>query len=156
MNDDMKGRGKWNGVPLQGADQLAPPDNPLHAVDRWHRQPKPKCRSFQSSFSNKSVVFFGRQHPLLAVSEGESGSRIRWLCSQMLSLYLNIVGSMASLSFSHFWNILGETNPSKSIVLIINPKVGLTEVTSSFIIRFTIVVFPALSNPLEPIGSAQL
>lgn len=77
MNDDMKGRGKWNGVPLQGADQLAPPDNLPHAVDRWHRQPKPKCLSFQSNFSNRIVAFFVRPHPLLAVSGGESGSRIR-------------------------------------------------------------------------------
>ena len=34
------------------------------------------------------------------------------------------------------------------MVLMMNPKVGLTVFTSSFINFFTIVVFPALSNPL--------
>lgn len=38
--------------------------------------------------------------------------------------------------------------PSYSIVLMMNPSVGLTLFTSSFIIFFTMVVFPALSNPL--------
>lgn len=40
------------------------------------------------------------------------------------------------------------SNPWKSIVFIINPNVGLTVFTSSFMILFTIVVFPALSRPL--------
>lgn len=39
--------------------------------------------------------------------------------------------------------------PSKSIVFIINPSVGLTVLTSSFIIFFTMVVLPALSSPLR-------
>jgi hypothetical protein len=41
------------------------------------------------------------------------------------------------------------THPSYSIVLIMNPNVGLTELTSSPMIFFTIVVFPALSKPLS-------
>jgi hypothetical protein len=40
------------------------------------------------------------------------------------------------------------TYPSYSIVLMIKPRVGLTLFTSSFMIFFTMVVFPALSNPL--------
>ena len=44
------------------------------------------------------------------------------------------------------------TYPSYSIVLIIKPSVGLTLFTSSFIIFFTIVVFPALSKPLHAIS----
>jgi hypothetical protein len=35
------------------------------------------------------------------------------------------------------------------MVLIIKPSVGLTLFTSSFMIFFTIVVFPALSRPLQ-------
>lgn len=35
------------------------------------------------------------------------------------------------------------------MVLIINPRVGLTVVTSSFMICLTMVVFPALSRPLH-------
>jgi hypothetical protein len=42
------------------------------------------------------------------------------------------------------------THPSYSIVLIIKPSVGLTLLTSSPMIFFTIVVFPALSKPLVP------
>lgn len=42
------------------------------------------------------------------------------------------------------------THPIKSIVLIIKPSVGLTVVTSSFMIRLTMVVLPALSRPLVP------
>lgn len=34
------------------------------------------------------------------------------------------------------------------MVLMMNPSVGLTVLTSSFMTRFTIVVFPALSRPL--------
>lgn len=48
-----------------------------------------------------------------------------------------------------------QTHPWKSIVLIINPNVGLTVVTSSFIICFTMVVLPALSNPLVVRGGGQ-
>ena len=40
-------------------------------------------------------------------------------------------------------------HPLKSIVLMINPRVGLTVLTSSFIILLTIVVLPALSRPLH-------
>lgn len=40
------------------------------------------------------------------------------------------------------------THPSKSIVLIMNPSVGLTVFTSSSMTRLTIVVLPALSRPL--------
>jgi hypothetical protein len=38
--------------------------------------------------------------------------------------------------------------PSYSIVLMMKPRVGLTLLTSSFMIFFTMVVFPALSSPL--------
>lgn len=38
--------------------------------------------------------------------------------------------------------------PRKSMVLMIKPNVGLTVLTSSFIIRLTMVVLPALSSPL--------
>ena len=42
----------------------------------------------------------------------------------------------------------------KSIVLMMKPSVGLTVVTSSFMIFLTIVVLPALSRPLEyPVGT---
>ena len=40
------------------------------------------------------------------------------------------------------------------MVLIIKPSVGLTLFTSSFIIFLTIVVLPALSNPLQHISTA--
>ena len=40
------------------------------------------------------------------------------------------------------------TYPSYSIVLMMNPSVGLTLLTSSFMMRLTMVVFPALSRPL--------
>jgi hypothetical protein len=43
-----------------------------------------------------------------------------------------------------------KAHPIKSIVLIIKPSVGLTVVTSSFMIRLTMVVLPALSRPLVP------
>ena len=36
--------------------------------------------------------------------------------------------------------------------LMINPSVGLTVVTSSFMIRLTIVVLPALSKPLASVS----
>lgn len=36
---------------------------------------------------------------------------------------------------------------------MINPRVGLTVVTSSFIIRLTMVVLPALSRPLQSLAS---
>ncbi len=39
--------------------------------------------------------------------------------------------------------------PSYSIVLMMKPSVGLTVLTSSPIIFLTIVVFPALSRPLD-------
>lgn len=50
--------------------------------------------------------------------------------------------------------------PWKSTVLMLKPSVGLTVLTSSFMTRFTIVVFPALSRPLykaisEMIASCQ-
>lgn len=68
----------------------------------------------------------------------------------MLSLYLHMVSPLV-IPVSDRAGMSGEgTHSINSIVLMIKPRVGLTEVTSSFIIRFTIVVFPALSNPLEP------
>lgn len=45
--------------------------------------------------------------------------------------------------------------PWKSIVLMMKPSVGLTVVTSSFMILLTIVVFPALSSPLCPVSSVD-
>jgi len=42
-----------------------------------------------------------------------------------------------------------ETHSIKSIVLMMKPRVGLTVVISSFMIRLTIVVLPALSRPLR-------
>ncbi len=39
-------------------------------------------------------------------------------------------------------------HPRNSIVLMIKPSVGLILVMSSFMMRFTIVVLPALSSPL--------
>ena len=41
------------------------------------------------------------------------------------------------------------------MVLMIKPSVGLTLFTSSFMIFLTIVVFPALSNPLALISSGH-
>jgi hypothetical protein len=41
------------------------------------------------------------------------------------------------------------------MVLMIKPSVGLTLFTSSFMIFFTIVVFPALSSPLQTISSGH-
>ena len=40
------------------------------------------------------------------------------------------------------------------MVLIMKPKVGLTRFTSSFMIFFTIVVFPALSRPLLSVSKS--
>ena len=40
------------------------------------------------------------------------------------------------------------------MVLMMKPSVGLTVLTSSFIILFTIVVFPALSRPLDHVRMA--
>jgi hypothetical protein len=39
--------------------------------------------------------------------------------------------------------------PSKSIVLMMKPRVGLTVFTSSFMTLLTMVVLPALSSPLS-------
>lgn len=39
-------------------------------------------------------------------------------------------------------------HPSNSMVLMMNPSVGLTSWTSSFMMHLTTVVFPALSRPL--------
>lgn len=58
---------------------------------------------------------------------------------------------MFSLYLFHQFQYVGwvdVTYPSYSIVLMMNPSVGLTLFTSSFMIFFTIVVFPALSRPL--------
>ena len=41
------------------------------------------------------------------------------------------------------------THPSYSMVFMMNPSVGLTVLTSSFISFLTIVVLPALSRPLR-------
>lgn len=41
------------------------------------------------------------------------------------------------------------------MVLMMNPRVGLMLFTSSFITRFTIVVFPALSSPLKRLLAAS-
>lgn len=41
------------------------------------------------------------------------------------------------------------------MVLMMNPKVGLTVLTSSFMIFFTIVVLPALSSPLRFESASQ-
>lgn len=60
---------------------------------------------------------------------------------QIFNLYL-VLSAKLSTSGSLY------TCPSYSIVLIMKPRVGLTLLTSSFMICFTIVVFPALSNPL--------
>lgn len=62
----------------------------------------------------------------------------------MLSLYLHTVNKARNIR-----GIQREIYPIKSIVLIINPRVGLTVVTSSFMIRLTMVVLPALSSPLR-------
>ena len=62
--------------------------------------------------------------------------------AHMFSLYLHLSVT--------FW--CGKTErmyPSYSMVLMMNPSVGLTLFTSSFMIFFTIVVFPALSRPLS-------
>lgn len=45
-------------------------------------------------------------------------------------------------------SVSNQTYPSYSIVLMMKPSVGLTLFTSSFMILFTMVVFPALSSPL--------
>lgn len=51
-------------------------------------------------------------------------------------------------------HIFARAHPSYSIVLMMNPSVGLTVFTSSFIIFFTIVVLPALSRPLSNVSTS--
>lgn len=46
-------------------------------------------------------------------------------------------------------SVLYRANPWKSMVLMMNPNVGLTVLMSSFMTRLTIVVLPALSRPLD-------
>lgn len=130
-------------VPLQEADPRAPVDNRQPGVDLWHRQPRLACRSFQSSFSSRTGVSFVLQHPLVLSVRFPRETRIG---SQMLSLYLRRVSRARDI------NKMGNY-PIKSIVLMINPRVGLTVVTSSFIIRLTMVVLPALSRPLQSLAS---
>lgn len=65
----------------------------------------------------------------------------------MLSLYLHV-----SQWKSDTIVIIFETHPIKSIVLMMNPSVGLTVVTSSFMTLLTMVVLPALSKPLSALS----
>ena len=52
-------------------------------------------------------------------------------------------------------DMVRELDPLYSIVLMLNPSVGLTVLMSSPMNRFTMVVLPALSSPLlEPARSA--
>ena len=39
---------------------------------------------------------------------------------------------------------------------MLNPSVGLTVLVSSPLMRFTIVVLPALSKPLQPVAAEQV
>lgn len=130
-------------VPLQEADPRAPVDNHQPGVDLWHRQPRLACQSFQNSFSSRIGVFFVLQHPLVLSVRFPRETRVS---SQILSLYLRRVSRARDINKM-------QNYPIKSIVLMINPRVGLTVVTSSFIIRLTMVVLPALSRPLQSLAT---
>jgi hypothetical protein len=69
----------------------------------------------------------------------------------MFSLYLltSVSHSVATKANDQRFQ-WSRTYPSYSIVLMMKPNVGLTVLTSSPIIFFTMVVLPALSSPLFP------
>lgn len=87
--------------------------------------------------------FFGLRRPLELTDKRGSGKENIRPVLQMFNLYLFTV----SRSSAGPQDLI--SYPWKSIVLMIKPSVGLTVVTSSFMIRFTMVVLPALSRPLS-------
>jgi hypothetical protein len=87
-----------------------------------------------------SATSSGRPHPL---SCQYTLVRVQAGAVHILSLYL--------FRQSHQAAKVHVTYPSYSIVLMMKPSVGLTLFTSSFMIFFTMVVFPALSRPLRPL-----
>ena len=85
-------------------------------------------------------MFSGHPRPLIQLVLSQTGGVILLTDVELIS-----VDSVRTPSNT----LTRKTHPMKSIVLIMNPRVGLTVVTSSFIIRLTMVVLPALSRPLR-------
>ena len=134
--------------PLPGADRPTPGDNHPLVDGLSHQQPRQVYLSFRNSFSNRSAMFSARPRPLVQSVLSQTGGVILLTNIELVSVNPVRISSGISARTTH---------PMKSIVLIIKPNVGLTVVTSSFIIRFTMVVLPALSRPLryisrEPLG----
>jgi hypothetical protein len=86
------------------------------------------------------VVLPVRPQRLLAADIPCAVSIWSWEASRC-STYVQFVAS----TFTACYHV---AYPSYSIVLMMKPRVGLTLLTSSFMILFTMVVFPALSKPL--------
>lgn len=128
-------------IPLPKATRPVLLDSHRLEADPSHRPPKSKYRSFQSSFSSRIEGFSGLLRPLVMVSRG----MMSW---RHPTTYIYLTDSYNEVS--KIFSKRGKTTyPIKSIVFIIKPSVGLTVLTSSFIIFFTMVVLPALSSPLE-------
>ena len=121
--------------------------NPACAIDHPNRQPKRRHLSVRNNCANMAEEFSGPQHPLPAsekhkrvlyatkINETHIYSACICWCEQSVPPKFNL--TEAVLSYFPCTN-----------VLILNPRVGHTLLTSSPLSHFRIVVFPALSRPL--------
>jgi hypothetical protein len=115
-------------------------------------------QSFQSNSSSTTAASSGRRRPLQTWANyvslvGKLQCCNRWGANMKRLTNIQLVSAAQKKNVSrllHRRHLKGHSlpYPSKSIVLIINPRVGLTVVTSSPMIRLTMVVLPALSRPL--------
>jgi hypothetical protein len=141
-------------------EALAPPLLTTHAVlscnrpcasDRLSRQPTLARRFAQSSCANKVAVCADRRHPLYKsmIKYGTLGVR------EQLT-YVQGIPNCRWRRFRYGAKSAqrdGRTHFPCTNVLMLNPRVGLTERTSSLLSLLMMVVFPALSSPLQ--GTAQ-
>lgn len=125
--------------PLLAEDHAAPRDSPRCAVDQWHPRPRPAHLFSQSSSSSTTSASSGRRRPLKSLVTK------RLQQSHLTNVKLVSVAPSAMLTHRKRREIIA--HPSYSIVLMMKPSVGLTVLTSSPMILFTIVVLPALSSP---------
>jgi hypothetical protein len=143
---------KWNfneknAAPLLGGDHEAPFCSHPHGDGLLHRQPRSTHLFSQSNFSSMIARSSAHRHPLSSVS---GIARRHW--SRLIFCFTDI--QPIPSGFCQQKMVIKELDslklyPSKSIVLIMNPKVGLTLFTSSPMMCLTMVVFPALSRPLS-------
>jgi hypothetical protein len=123
--------------PLPAATLPARGDSRQPARGLLHRPPRSAYPSSRSSSSSRCAASSARRRPLRSQWPLIGAGKVQYICS-----VCSFSGQLRLKSCRR------PSYPSYSIVLMMNPRVGLTLLTSSFMIFFTMVVLPALSSPL--------